>query len=35
MDFENAFSRHGKVVDFRENGLAHGILILVQKFYAV
>ena len=26
MEFENAFSRPGKVMDFRENGRGHGKL---------
>ena len=39
MEFENAFSRPGKVMDFRQNGWGHGkvmeFLFLVQIFHAV
>ena len=39
MEFENAFSRLGKVMDFRKNGPGHGkvvkFLFLDQIFYAV
>ena len=38
MEFENAFSKPGKVVDLRENGRGHGKVIeffLVQIFCAV
>ena len=39
MEFENSFSRPGKVMDLRENGRGHGKVMefhfLVQRFRAV